>query len=226
MTLRRCSRSRSAKEVGTPTDVVIARHAETNYNAEGRISSDPADAACVLSPVGEQQAAALARELAPERFDLCVTSQLLRARQTAAPILRRQRTRLLELHDFNDVNAGVFDGGSSAAYVDWLATAGAMGSVAPPDGESLRDAVVRYMHGLDWLVSRPERKLLVVTHALPLALVLHARTATEPPPPDLLVGLFAQRAGSYGVTETVAHATPYRFAAADLRRARDYWAAT
>ena len=152
-----------------------------------------------------------------------MTSQLLRARQTAAKVVEGREVPLIELPDLNDVQAGAFEDGTSAAYVEWLATAGAMGAVAPAGGESLRDAVGRYLRAFEWLVRRPEERLLVVTHALPIALVLHADEAAEPPPAELLVGLFAQRKGMYGIQGAVSHATPYRVTRAHLRRAVDYW---
>lgn len=211
--------------VSMSDECIFVRHAETNYNVEGRISSDPLDTSCVLSPGGEAQAAAVRELLADERFDLCVTSQLLRARQTAAAAVGDAAIPTMELADLNDVHAGVFNGRSAADYVEWLTGVGAMGTIAPTGGESLREAVARYVRAFDWILQCSERRLLVVTHALPIALVVYASAANDPPPPEILVGLFAQQRGRHGLTETIAHATPYAVTASDLRNAIAYWRA-
>jgi probable phosphoglycerate mutase len=207
----------------TAAEIVLVRHAETNFNVEGRISSDPLDRQCVLSQLGEQQAARLAHELAHNEFDLCVTSQLLRARQTAAVTMNGRDRRTVARPEFNDVDAGIFNNRPAADYLAWLTTTGSMGAVAPPNGESLREAVERYTHAFEWLMDCREAHVLVVTHALPIALVLHANQTSAPPNEELLVGLFAQRADEYGTTGTVRHAIPYRVTHGDLARAVDYW---
>lgn len=60
--------------------IFLARHGQTPYNEEGRFQgwSD-----VPLTPLGERQAAALAREVAQLAPGLLVTSSLERARQTA-----------------------------------------------------------------------------------------------------------------------------------------------
>jgi probable phosphoglycerate mutase len=205
------------------TDLVLVRHGETNFNVDGRISSTPDDRGCFLSEIGQQQAADLARNLADDDLELCVTSELWRARQTADVVLDGRPTPRFELAELNDVAAGTFDQGSSNEYVEWIATSGGMGRFAPPGGESLRDAVGRYLRAFEWLLRLRRRNLLVITHALPVGLVLHAVHATERPRDELLVALFAQKAGAYGPSETVRHAWPYRLTRDDLRRAIDYW---
>jgi probable phosphoglycerate mutase len=60
----------------------MIRHAETAWNAEGRVQGQT-DVA--LSEVGEAQARALAAVLAGERFAALYSSDLTRVRQTAAP---------------------------------------------------------------------------------------------------------------------------------------------
>jgi len=66
-----------------PTRFLLIRHAESEWNAAGRWQgqADPP-----LSARGLAQAEALARELAGERADALWSSDLRRARETAAPI--------------------------------------------------------------------------------------------------------------------------------------------
>ncbi len=64
--------------------------------------------------------------------------------------------------------AGSLEGGPKADYVRWL---GAHGRYAPNPGggESQIDALRRYLAAYRWMLSRPERTILVVAHGLPLA---------------------------------------------------------
>ena len=67
------------------TTILLIRHGETAWNAEKRLQGH-LDIA--LNAEGERQAALLAAALAPERIDHIVSSDLQRARQTAAAIAR------------------------------------------------------------------------------------------------------------------------------------------
>lgn len=70
--------------VGAST-ILLIRHGETAWNAERRLQGH-LDIA--LNPEGERQAAALAAALAGETIDVLVSSDLMRARQTAEAIAR------------------------------------------------------------------------------------------------------------------------------------------
>ena len=61
--------------------VVLVRHGQSTWNAEGRIqgSSD----ASVLTPKGESQAETSRQMLLADAFDACFTSPLARSRRTA-----------------------------------------------------------------------------------------------------------------------------------------------
>ena len=65
-------------------ELVLVRHAEPEWVREGLTIDDPP-----LTERGFEQAERLATRLAEERFDEVLVSPLLRARQTAAPLLRR-----------------------------------------------------------------------------------------------------------------------------------------
>ncbi|MFC0251390.1 histidine phosphatase family protein [Massilia consociata] len=68
-----------------PTTILLIRHGETAWNAEKRLQGH-LDIA--LNAEGERQAALLAAALASETIDHIVSSDLLRARQTAEAIAR------------------------------------------------------------------------------------------------------------------------------------------
>jgi probable phosphoglycerate mutase len=67
----------------SPTTILLIRHGETAWNAERRLQGH-LDIA--LNVGGARQAALLAAALAPEAIDRIVSSDLLRARQTAEAI--------------------------------------------------------------------------------------------------------------------------------------------
>jgi probable phosphoglycerate mutase len=69
----------------TETRILLIRHGETAWNAERRLQGH-LDIA--LNPEGERQAALLADALAGERIDAIISSDLLRARQTAQALAR------------------------------------------------------------------------------------------------------------------------------------------
>ncbi len=146
---------------------LLVRHGESEYNRRGLINAEPNDVS-PLTAAGRQQAAVLARVLAPESIDLCVTSELRRAIETASILLAGRTVRRVVLPELNDPRAGSLEGGPKADYVRWL---GAHGRYAPNPGggESQIDALRRYLAAYRWMLSRPERTILVVAHGLPLA---------------------------------------------------------
>src|SRR3546814_20970775 len=72
--------------------ILLARHGETQWNAEGRYQGQEDIA---LSPVGEAQARALGERLREVRIDRAVASPLSRARRTAELALGESRAGLL-----------------------------------------------------------------------------------------------------------------------------------
>lgn len=72
--------------------ILLARHGETPWNAEGRYQGQEDIA---LSPVGEAQARALGDRLREVRIDRAVASPLSRARRTAELALGDERAAML-----------------------------------------------------------------------------------------------------------------------------------
>jgi broad specificity phosphatase PhoE len=156
-------------------DAIFVRHAVSNYNLADLISSSPDDEECVLTSAGRLQSAALRLTLSRVGIGLCATSQLRRAKQTVDVALAGRRIRRVEIPELNDVSAGEFDRQPAAAYLDWLERGSDWGSVPPRGGESLVQAATRYQTGFRWLLQCAEPNVLVITHALPVALALYAR---------------------------------------------------
>jgi broad specificity phosphatase PhoE len=197
---------------------IFVRHAESNFNLAGRISSSPGDHDCVLSSVGRLQAEALGRALSEVDIGLCMTSQLRRAQQTADIALDGRGIPRIETPDLNDVDAGEFDRGPAAAYLEWLEADGEWGFVPPCGGESLYQAARRYQTVFRWLLRCAEPSVLIITHALPVALATYGADPRNQPRRDLLLACFAQRPWR-GLPQTVEHARPYGLKHEQLRTA-------
>jgi broad specificity phosphatase PhoE len=180
---------------------ILVRHGESVFGARG-LATGRADVSCPLSERGVAQARALAGELADEQIDLCVTSALERARQTADVALAGRPIPRIVLPELNDPLYGRYESGPLEAYLEWaLANDSA---AAPPGGGEPRQAIVtRYAAGFRRILARPERVVLVVAHSLPIAYVSLALAGRDPAPRVPLVE----------------YAKTYRVTAAELERA-------
>jgi len=146
---------------------LLIRHAESRWNAAGRWQGhgDPP-----LSDRGIAQARALARELARERIDVIVSSDLCRATQTAAILGRARGLRPLLNPRLRELDLGDWEGltreeiaraaGASLRRFD----AGDL-DVRPGGGENLRELAQRACSAVTDLVdAHPGRRLAIVTH--------------------------------------------------------------
>lgn len=88
--------------------ILLARHGETPWNAEGRYQGQED---IPLSPVGEAQARALGVRLAEVRIDRAVASPLSRARTTAEFALGDARQSVLDLDEgLMEIAHGTWEG--------------------------------------------------------------------------------------------------------------------
>ena len=171
---------------------ILVRHGESVLSARG-VASGRVDVRCPLSERGVAQVRALARDLAAEEIDLCVTSQLERTRQTADIALAGREVQRIVLPELNDPLYGRYDGGPLEAYLGW-ALANDSAAEPPGGGEPRRAIVGRYAAGFRKILERSERVLLVVTHSLPIAYVLMALSGRDPAPRVPLVDYAAPHA--------------------------------
>ena len=88
--------------------VLLARHGETTWNAEGRYQGQRD---IPLSAIGEAQARALGERLKELRIDRAVASPLQRAKLTAELALGEQRAAMLQLDDgLREIGHGDWEG--------------------------------------------------------------------------------------------------------------------
>ena len=121
--------------------ILLARHGETPWNAEGRYQGQEDIA---LSPVGEAQARALGERLQGVRIDRAVSSPLSRSFRTAQFALGPERAAMLTTDDgFKEIAHGTWEGllASEIGAMDGerlRAWREAPETVLMPQGESLQ----------------------------------------------------------------------------------------
>jgi probable phosphoglycerate mutase len=165
-----------ATDLGTPTLTLLGRHGATAYSLEKRFSgSGGADPA--LAPLGEQQAEALAREIAARGgVDAIVASPLLRTLQTAERVAHATGAPIDIEPGIAECSFGEWDGYTFAEVNErwpvelaaWLAST----DVAPPGGESFaecRDRVDRARR--DLLTRHAGQRVAVISHVTPIKLM-------------------------------------------------------
>src|SRR5688572_19633786 len=89
------------------THVLLIRHGQSRGNAEGRFGGHTDTP---LSARGRRQAEALAKALVGEKFTAIYSSDLKRAVQTAEPLARVTRAKLITSDAFRERSVGVMEG--------------------------------------------------------------------------------------------------------------------
>jgi len=156
------------------TTLYVIRHGETPWNVTGRYQGqlDPP-----LNEKGRRQAQATAAKLTSVGFEAIYSSDLARARQTAAALAEKTGLpvsldpRLREIHQgdwqgvlIDDIRAGwraELDGWENRPW-----------KCPPPGGESLQQMQARLFAAVDEIIVRnPRTKVAVFSHKLPIALL-------------------------------------------------------
>jgi broad specificity phosphatase PhoE len=180
---------------------VLARHAHSTLNAEGRINGDPS-IEVPLTADGRAEAEQAGHRLAALGLELCVHSRFPRTRETADAMLGgRDVPRVVEPL-LDDIDVGDLEGATIEDYHSWKAVHSR--DEPFPGGESLDTAARRYAQAFRKLLARPEQAILVVCHEIPVRYALNA----------------AAGSGELdGPEHRIPNATPYLFDEAGLTRA-------
>lgn len=163
--------------LGDPTTFLLARHGATAYSLEKKFSGS-GGMDLPLIELGEQQGAALAREIARRgEATRIVSSPLLRARQTAQLIADATGLPMSINEDFAECAFGEWDGHTFTEVrelwpeemADWLAST----AVAPPGGESFDQCQARVQRGLrSTLDAFSGETVVIVAHVTPIKLLI------------------------------------------------------
>lgn len=139
----------------------FVRHGESEANAAQRFAGQTDSP---LTALGRRQAEAVAEALSAVRFDRVVSSDLSRARDTAAAIARVQGLRVETFRELREVDMGDAEGRQfedARRRPDWSPD----GFLAWPGGESLDEALARSLALIDRLVAEgPGSTICVVGH--------------------------------------------------------------
>jgi probable phosphoglycerate mutase len=180
---------------------VMARHGESMLNLENRVNGDP-DVPVHLTEKGRDEARLLGQQVAHMPFDLCVHTRFSRTLETAELALAGRGVPFEEMPGLDDIDIGELEGKTLDDYHVWKRKHTRRDPF--PGGESLDDAALRYADAYERLLERPEQKILVVTHEIPLRYAINAAGGSD----DL-----------DGPTHDLANATPYLFDQGALRHA-------
>jgi probable phosphoglycerate mutase len=149
--------------------ILLARHGETPWNAEGRYQGQED---IPLSPIGEAQARSLGERLREVRIDRAVASPLSRARRTAELALGEARASMLALDEgLMEIAHGAWEGLLASEIRErdgerLLAWREAPDTVQMPGGESLPQVLERAWPAFERATSGlgADDTLLVVAH--------------------------------------------------------------
>jgi probable phosphoglycerate mutase len=141
--------------------LLLVRHGQTTWNVAGRMQGQTADVP--LTDLGHAQAAAVAEELAGQRPGALLSSDLLRARQTAEHCARTTGLPVTTTVELREQGYGVLEGQPSRELwdvVDWTDP-----HWAAEGGESLAQLYARVAGFLERLTADPPADVVaLVTH--------------------------------------------------------------
>jgi probable phosphoglycerate mutase len=133
------------------TELLLVRHGETDWNAEGRLQGHTDRP---LTEHGRRQAAELAERLAAEHVDAIYASDLSRAKETAEIVGARLGLPV-------SVDAGLRE----KHWGNWEGLTGDERATVEHEGESVADHRERVMAAVRRIVDRhPGERVVVVTH--------------------------------------------------------------
>ena len=155
---------------------LLTRHAQSELNVSRRVNGDPS-VPVELTPAGEAEALALGMQVANVALDLCVYTRFGRTRRTAELALAGREIPFAEEPLLDDIDVGDLEGRTIEDYRAWKHQHGR--DQRFPSGESLDEAARRYAAALRRLVERPERRILVVCHEIPVRYALNAALGSD-----------------------------------------------
>jgi broad specificity phosphatase PhoE len=155
---------------------VLARHGQSELNVTHHVNGDPA-VSVKLTGQGEAESVRLGAELTAIALDLCVHTRFGRTRQTAEIALAGRNVPLEVEPLLDDIYIGDLEGKTIDDYRTWKRAH--TRADAFPGGESLDDAARRYARAYERLLARPEQRILVVCHEIPIRYAVNAASGSD-----------------------------------------------
>lgn len=144
--------------------LIIVRHGQTEDNSKDIIMGQLHGK---LSPLGLEQAKKIGERLKNEDIDLVFCSDLFRAKETLEPILKfHKNIPVIYAKELRERSVGVFEGGPSAKYHEFLETdKDNFSQLRPEKGESLQDQQERAIRFVRKIAEEHKDKtILLCTH--------------------------------------------------------------
>lgn len=156
-------------------ELILIRHGQTEWNATGRWQgqADPP-----LNEVGRAQASRTALELRDQNIDVLISSDLLRAQQTAEIVAAalnldvRLEPRLREVHlgDWQGLYSDEIRTRWPERMQQWIDTPLA---TTAPNGESIVQLAERVLAAVNDLTQQhAQQRVGIVAHELPIAIIV------------------------------------------------------
>jgi broad specificity phosphatase PhoE len=155
---------------------VLVRHGQSELNVKHLVNGDP-DVRVGLTEQGKAEAEALHVQLAGVELDLCLHTRFGRTRDTAEIALGGRPVPLEEEQLLDDIYVGELEGQTIDEYRAWKAEHTRQDAF--PGGESLDDAARRYADAYERLLGRPEQRVLVVCHEIPVRYAVNAAAGSD-----------------------------------------------
>ena len=152
--------------------IFLLRHAQSEANAKGilagRLDNIP------LSKAGLKERELLASRFAGSRFDQIISSPIQRCLETIEALTDSPRV----LDEFTEVDYGDWSGRKMSSLMRnkaWREIHKNPASVRFPNGETLPEVQTRALLGLDSVINKKAKNILISTHAdVVKVLILHA----------------------------------------------------
>lgn len=157
------------------TELWLVRHGETDWNREQRLMGQ---LDIPLNARGLQQAADLAASLHGQPFDALVSSDLLRARQTADVLAAALNLPLTLDARLREEHLGGWQGQTHAEIQarypgTWEQRRVDPPGFRPPEGETIAEMAARACAAMDEIAAKyPQRRVLVVSHGILIAALI------------------------------------------------------
>ncbi len=162
-----------------PLHILLVRHGQTNSNTGGTVQGH---LPTPLNAVGHQQALAVAKRLArwPTPIDALVSSDLVRAMQTASPIAAALNLPIQPDAAWRERSLGKLEGQTVGDEMLWNVASGEL----EPEGAEPKEVFVERVYGA--ITALPRRfdnggTAVVVTHGGPIRIVLKLLLANRRP---------------------------------------------
>lgn len=154
----------------------LVRHGQSELNVTRHVNGDPS-VPVALTAQGEAEAAALAGQLAGLELDLCLHTRFERSRRTAEIALAGRAVPVEVEPLLDDIDLGELEGRTIDEYRAWKREHERRDPF--PGGESLDAAALRYAQAYNALLTRPEQRILVVCHEIPVRYAVNAAAGSD-----------------------------------------------